>query len=92
MTTARPKVLLICDQRTHDAGLRPADTERLCSFANWEWFASTVDRPSETSKDAALMSQLMERVVKSMALSSPVVHLVLQRTSSTGLRSSGPSG
>ena len=63
MTTARPTVLLICDQHTRDHRVRLADTERLSSFADWEWFASTVDRPFETSEDAELMAQLMERLL-----------------------------
>ena len=60
MTTARPKVLLVCDKRVRENYLAPEELERLESFAEWQWFEGKGGHIYEASGDAGLTASLAD--------------------------------
>ena len=62
MATARPKVLLVCNQRVRDTYIMPSELERLNTFADWEWFTAEGGVPFFPNEDEAVIGELSERV------------------------------
>ena len=61
MTSARPKVLFVCDKRVRENYLAPEELERLEGFADWQWFEGKGGNIYEASGDAALKEGLADR-------------------------------
>ncbi len=58
MSTARPKILLACNQWVRDNYLASVDIERLESFAQWEWFACEGGGIYDTNQNPEAAAQL----------------------------------
>ena len=62
MTTTRPKVLLVCNQRVRDTYIEPSDLDRISDFADLEWFVCEGGKRFGPNEDPAALAQLLERV------------------------------
>ncbi len=62
MTTARPTILLACNQWVRDNYLAAADIERLEAFARWEWFPCQGGGIYESNADPEAITQLCARM------------------------------
>lgn len=62
MLTARPKILLACNQMVHDKYLPPAEIQRLETFADWSWFPCEGGGIYDTNRDPAAAEKLSAQV------------------------------
>lgn len=59
MTTARPQVLLVCDQRVRETYLPPEEIARLERFADWQWIESSGGGGIYDTPDDPLLAQAL---------------------------------
>ena len=62
MTSARPRVLIVCSREVHDVSFLAEDLERLSAVAEWEWLELEGGEAFGANEDAGAIGQLMARV------------------------------
>src|SRR5688572_6692569 len=62
MATARPRVLLVFDQRVREQYLNQTDLDRLAGFADWDWLPSEGGAAFAANQDPAATARLLEQV------------------------------
>ncbi len=62
MTSARPRVLIVCSREVRDLSLLAEDLERLKAVADWEWLRVEGGEAFGANEDAGAIGRLMARV------------------------------
>ena len=62
MTSARPRVLIVCSREVRELSLLPEDVERLEAVAEWEWLQLEGGEAFGANEDAGAIGRLMAKV------------------------------
>ena len=62
MTSARPRVLIVCSREVRELSLLAEDLERLAAVADWEWLRVEGGVAFGANEDAGAVRELMEKV------------------------------
>ena len=62
MTSARPRVLIVCSREVHDLSFRAEDLERLEAVAEWEWLRVEGGVAFGPNEDSEAIRRLMAKV------------------------------